>query len=77
MYSPREFVQFFDSERRWIVICEGFYALDTTAEIADFIERIPRRHLQLYFAMYVGNIYGHAEKVMCRIGERNLVPDRG
>jgi hypothetical protein len=69
--SPGKFVEFVDSKR--LRAGKGLDALDTAAEIADFIERIPGGHLQDKFTMNVGNIDGDVEKMLRRLSERNVV----
>ena len=57
---PGVFVEFLDGER--LRVRKRFDALDTAAEIADFVEGVPRRHLQLHFAVNVGNVHGDVRK---------------
>ncbi len=75
MNAPSELVDFFDWQRMRRV--ESFDVLNTAAEIADFVKSIPRRHLNRQIAVHVWNIYGDVEKMLRRIGKRELVRNRG
>src|SRR5262245_13165010 len=74
MNAPRKLILLFDGE--WLPSGKSFNSLDTAAEVADFVKRVPSRHLQKQVLLHVGNGHCDAKEMLRWLGQRNLVRKR-
>ena len=59
--TPRLLVHFFDECLLQTGRC--LHLLHVTAEVANLVERIPRRHLHKHFASHIGNGHRYVEEM--------------
>ncbi len=55
----------------------GVEVADAISEVANLIERVPRRHLHEDAAVNARDDHGHVELVLGRVRQRNFVANRG
>ncbi len=72
---PGELVEFGDFD--FLVVGEGFDLLDVTAEVADLVKGVPRGHLEIHFAVDIGDFHRDAKEVLLWMGQRDGVVDCG
>jgi hypothetical protein len=51
--------------------------LNVTAEIANFVERVPGSHLELQLSLHIRDFHGDVEKVLLGMRKRDLIADGG